>query len=282
MGITFVAVLCAVLAAESPGADPDSLARQTAIPEDERAQGAAGVAPIELIPRIEVRHAFAQFTNGVTASTTTAQMDLTLGRRLLFRYELPHRRVESAGMEASGLGDIQLQAVGVLTAGPRQVSALIAGLVLDTATAAPLGAGKQQVFFGAAAAVKPRPWWLPYLLVQEQISFAGDEARPDVNQLFVRAGNIVFGRYWDWYKLDLDTTVDFKSDAARLFGTLEAGSLAIGRVGLFVRAGTQLAGQREIDYTVQGGVRYLFKLEKRPAEASGDPAPASHRASAPR
>jgi hypothetical protein len=38
--------------------------------------------------------------------------------------------------------------------------------------------------------------------------------------------------------------------------------LLIGRIGLFMRAGTQLAGQRQLDYSVTGGVRYLFRLEK--------------------
>jgi hypothetical protein len=140
------------------------------------------------------------------------------------------------------------------------VSALIAGVVLDSATQAQLGTGKQQLLFGAAAAVKVLPWWLPYLLVQEHLSFAGDDARPDINLLLVRAGNIVFGRRWDWYKLDLDTTVDFHRGDARLFGTLEAGSLLVGRVGLFVRAGTQLLGSRELDFSLQAGIRYLFRL----------------------
>ena len=36
----------------------------------------------------------------------------------------------------------------------------------------------------------------------------------------------------------------------------------IGRVGLFVRSGTQLAGARQLDYSVHTGVRYLFRLGK--------------------
>jgi hypothetical protein len=34
-----------------------------------------------------------------------------------------------------------------------------------------------------------------------------------------------------------------------------------GRVGLFVRTGTQLAGARLVEYKVAAGVRYLFRLE---------------------
>jgi len=56
--------------------------------------------------------------------------------------------------------------------------------------------------------------------------------------------------------------VDQRRDRLTLSGTLEVGSLLIGRVGLFVRAGTQLLGQRQIDYSLTGGIRYLFRLEK--------------------
>jgi len=42
---------------------------------------------------------------------------------------------------------------------------------------------------------------------------------------------------------------------------LEVGSLVVGRVGLFVRAGTQVAGREELDHSLAGGVRYLFRLE---------------------
>lgn len=256
-----IVVLGAILAADRLGGRAESLAREGAENGDEQVQGAAGASPIELIPRIELRHSFSQLANGASVSATTAQIDMTFARRVLFRYELPHVRVDNAGVPASGLGDIQLQSIGVLTSSPWQVTALLAGLILDTATQPPLGAGKHQVSFGAGAAIKVRRWWLPYVIGQEQLSFAGDDTRPGINQLLVRAGTVVFGRRWDWYKADLDTTVDFRADEARLFGTLEAGTLLVGRVGLFIRAGTQLAGERQLDYAIQAGIRYLFRLE---------------------
>jgi hypothetical protein len=60
----------------------------------------------------------------------------------------------------------------------------------------------------------------------------------------------------------VNTTVDFPGGAAgRVYGLLEVGSLVVGRVGLFLRSGTQLVGPRLVDYSVAGGVRYLFRLE---------------------
>jgi len=105
-------------------------------------------------------------------------------------------------------------------------------------------------------------WWLPYMIVQEQFSVAGAAARPDINALVVRLGNIVFARGFSWYKLDLDGVTDFERRAGRMFGQLEVGSLLVGRTGLFMRAGTQLLGTRQIDYSMEVGVRYLFRLSE--------------------
>jgi hypothetical protein len=132
--------------------------------------------------------------------------------------------------------------------------------MLKTASQPELGAGKQQVFVGAGAAVKPVRWWLPYFVFYEQFSVGGNAARPAVNKLVMDAGSILFGRGYAWYKLDVAPAVDFEADAASLFGTIEVGRLLIGRVGLFTRAGTQFLGPQQLDYSLEVGVRYLFRL----------------------
>jgi hypothetical protein len=40
--------------------------------------------------------------------------------------------------------------------------------------------------------------------------------------------------------------------------------LLVGRVGLFMRGGTQVLGPRAIDYSLEVGIRYLFRLARRP------------------
>jgi hypothetical protein len=267
-----LALLCAALAtspeAPLPGAAPGDDAAATEPPRPAAtstppAAGppGAGVSPIELIPRIELRHSFVQAKGGVAANTTTAEIDIQFLDRVLLRYELPVRDLKTPAGAVSGFGDISFAAITVLGYDPTRVVALITGVVLDTATSAALGAGKQQLVLGGGAAIKPRRWWLAYAVVQEQFSFAGDGARPDVNQLSARIGNIVFGKDRSWYKLDLDPALDIENGVGRLFGTLEVGSLLIGRVGLFARAGTQLLGERQLDYSLEIGVRYLFRLE---------------------
>ena len=72
----------------------------------------------------------------------------------------------------------------------------------------------------------------------------------------------------------MDATIDFRDDATtRLFVSVEAGRLLIGRVGLFIRGGTQAIGPRQLDYTLEAGVRYLFRLGTKAPPPSPSPRP---------
>ncbi len=139
---------------------------------------------------------------------------------------------------------------------------MLAGAELNSATQPALGSGKLQPILGLGAAIKPYRWWLAYAVAQQQFSVAGASNRPDTNQLATDVGSILFGKDFNWLKLDVQTTVDFPGGAVgRVYGLAEVGSLVIGRVGLFARMGTQLAGPAYVDYTVAAGFRYLFRLE---------------------
>ena len=229
----------------------------------DEAKDGAGVAPVELIPRLELRQSFAQLPTGASLHVTTTEIDIQFLSRLLLRYEGKLAVASTPTGQVSGFGDAQLSAIGMLGASPRFVAVVIGGVILDSASQPPLGQGKKQVVLGGGAGMKPFRWWLPYVLVQEQVSVGGDSARPDINQLVARVGNIVFGPGYAWLKLDLDTLVDFEASAGSFYGKLEAGRLLVGRVGLFIRAGTQLLGTRQVDYTLEVGIRYLFRLAKR-------------------
>ena len=237
--------------------DPTTEAGQT----PEAPKGGTGVSPVELIPRLELRQSFNRVGAGTSFHDTTAEIDIQFLDRVLLRYEGAVRVLSTPAGQTSGFGDIQVKAITVLASAPRYVAVVIVGAVLNTASQPPLGAGKQQVLFGAGGAVKPFRWWLPYLVFQEQISVGGDSARPDVNQLTGDLGSILFGKGYAWTKLDLLPVADFEASTARLFGTFEVGRLLIGRVGLFARASTQLAGPQQLDYAVEVGVRYLFRLD---------------------
>jgi len=256
-------LLLAALLAAQPAAPPTEEAGQPTPAADAEPQ--TGVAPVELIPRLELRQSFARLEGGGSLHVTTTELDIGFVGHVLLRYEGRLLVANAPGADQiSGFGDAKVQAFGLLGSSPRYVAVAIVGGVLNTASRPALGDGKQQLIVGGAAAVSPVRWWLPYVIVQEQISVAGDSTRPDVNQLLARVGNVFFllGRGLTWFKLDLDTLVDFEGDAGRLLGTFEAGSLLVGRTGLFFRAGTQLAGTRQLDYSMEVGIRYLFRLEK--------------------
>ena len=232
MGSLTSMLLAAVLAAADPPAGPGA----ASAPEEprsieEEAKSGAGVSPVELIPRLELRQSFVRLSSGATSHLTTTEIDIQFLDRLLLRYEGTLQTVSGPTGEVSGFGDTEIDAIAMLGANPRFVAVLIAGAILDTASQPQLGAGKKQLVLGAGAAIKPLRFWLAYVLVQEQASVAGASTRPDVNQLVARVGNIVFGPGFAWLKLDLDTVVDFAADQGRLFGKLEAGRLLVGRIG---------------------------------------------------
>jgi hypothetical protein len=242
-----------------PPTPAGAAAAQADTAEDE---GGAGVSPVELIPRLELRQTFTKLEGAVSLHDTTVEVDIQFLRRLLLRYQVPARLLETPAGQVAGIGDLQVGLIAILASNARAVAALIAGGILDTATQPALGAGKQQLELGLGAAFKPHRWWLAYGVAQDQFSVGGNASRPDINQLSADFGSILFGHQYNWLKLDVNTTVDFQSNSgARVYGLGEVGSLVIGRVGLFARAGTQLLGPRLVDYTMVAGVRYLFRLE---------------------
>jgi hypothetical protein len=220
----------------------------------------AGASPVELIPRLELRQSFVSMTGGVSLHDTTTEIDIQFLDRVLLRYEGVLRVLDTEAGQKSGFGDVRVQAIAILASSHCYVAGLIAGAVLDTASQPQLGAGKQQIFFGAGGAAKPARWLLPYLVIEEQVSVGGEANRPNVNQLTGDAGSIVFGPEQTWVKLDAQPLVDFNADVTRLFGQLELGRLLFQKVGLFMRAGTQIAGPRQLDYSLEVGARYLFRL----------------------
>lgn len=253
-----LAVLLVTFSAALSAADED---RKTWPDKPAQAEELTGASPAHLIPRMELRHQYVEPDSGGGIHITSTRMDVLFLRRLLLRYELPLVNVDAAGAQHSGLGDIQVKAFTLLTQNPRHITVAITGITIDTASKPMLGEGKQIADIGFAGALKVQPWLLLFASIEEQVSFAGEDARSDVNRLFANVGAVVFGGQGDWYTLDLIPQIDFSDDNhARLLAVVETGRMLQGRVGLFLRFGTQLLGEREMDYTLAAGLRYLFRL----------------------
>ena len=216
MGIS-VGCLVIALVLSAPAAPGQAAPSEDPASEEEPAGASdegkelTGASPAQLVPRLELRHQFASPEGGGHLHTTTLRVDTLFLRRALLRFDLPWATLEKADVRRLGYGDIRLLALALLTTGPRQATILSAGLLLDTATRPVLGTGKDVVIVGAVGAFKPRRWWLLYGIVEQQLSFAGDDARPDVNRLLTNVGSIVFGPRRDWYTLDLSPEADFEA-----------------------------------------------------------------------
>jgi hypothetical protein len=262
--IAIASLLLAALSAQQsdPHAPPEPSAAGKA-PEPPDFTRPPGVAPVDLIPRLELRQWYGRTTDGTRIHQTTAQIDIKFFNRVLVRYEGHVQVVTSpTGEQSSGFGDTEVHAYGSLGSGPRYVAIVILGGVFDTANQPVLGQGKPQVHLGGGLGVKPALWAFPYLIVQQQVSIGGDPSRPDINELLVRFGSVFFAKDHTWYIANFDAFADFEQRAGRLYGAFEFGSLLVGRVGLFMRGATQLLGTRRIDYSVETGIRYLFRLGK--------------------
>jgi hypothetical protein len=260
-----VAMACACLLwalllaapAQRPAGGPPNQAED----EGGEPKGGAGVSPIEIVPRLELRLSSARQSNGVAIHDATVETSIQFARRLLMQYQVPYRLVDTPSGQSRGPGDIQVRTLGILTADPRRLVALLLGLIVDTASPPTVGGRTKRLLLGGGAAVKPHPSWIAYGLAQHQLSI-GSGAGPRVNQLDLLLGSILFGWQHNWARVELVPRIDFHEGIGALFGNAEVGALMIGRVGLFVRVGTQLAGTREVDYVLTGGMRYLFRLER--------------------
>ena len=223
-----------------------------AVPED-TAHGGAGVAPVELIPRIELRHSFARLPDGASLNATTARIDVDFFRRVLIRYELPFVRLaNAAGEQASGQGDITLQAIGVVTSSPRQVAVLIAGAQFDTASQPQLGQGNTSCCSarlpgsgcgaGGSPTGSPRNRSRSPATPPDPTSTSCCSAPATSCSARVRLDEAGRGR---------DDRLSRRRDHPPV-RVDRGGRLLIGRVGLFVRGGTQAVGPRQLDYTLRG------------------------------
>jgi hypothetical protein len=171
MGSACALFLATLLASDAAGGGAEGEEAPESAADE--AKDGAGVAPVELIPRLELRQSFAQLPTGSSLHVTTTEIDIQFLNRLLLRYEGKLAVASTPMGQVSGFGDAQFSAIGMLGASARFVAVVIGGVILDSASQPPLGQGKKQLVFGAGAGMKPFRWWLPYVLVQEQVSVGG-------------------------------------------------------------------------------------------------------------
>src|SRR5215471_19501281 len=73
----------------APGEAPATAGTEETAGEDiaQEPVGGAGVSPIEIVPRLEIRQSFQRLESGAALHETTTEMDIQFVKRLLLRFD---------------------------------------------------------------------------------------------------------------------------------------------------------------------------------------------------
>lgn len=173
---------------------------------------------------------------------------------IIMRFEVPLAHGSAFGNRATGLGDAYGQFFLLPYASRRFVWVAGSGLILPTATDRLLGGGKW-----IAAPVTVPVWRLPRGLflvkVQNFVSFAGDDTRPDVNFLLIAPTLITaVGRGW-WILLDTETKSDWRVDGRTgVKSGFQVGRRLKRSLGLWVKPEVWWGPNRDGDWNIKFGV----------------------------
>jgi hypothetical protein len=159
-------------------------------------------APISSIMQIRLQDTFVPQFNDLHGSGNTFTMALTMPlpkHRLLPLSQLSLLTLPAAVKlpgYVTGLGDLRFLDIAIFHAGPRLIWGVGPMFVFPTASKRETGQGKWQVGPAAAIAFTPERG-LVGVMVQNPISFAGDEDRKDANAMIVQPFvTYQFGQGW--------------------------------------------------------------------------------------
>lgn len=172
---------------------------------------------------------------------------------VLTRFDLPIVTARVGGETHTGLGDLFLQTLWVPKIDRRFGLAVGSGFILPTATYRTLGSGKWQV----VPAVVP-VWFFPkgkglfFFKLANQLSFAGNRNRADVNSLVMQPFLLYrFHRRW-WFILDNEAKVNWENNNRMSYkSAFEVGRIITPRFGLSVKPEFPWGRHRQGDWTLK-------------------------------
>ena len=218
---------------------------------------------------LSLRPEFYKISDEVERSALIARYDAAVlkGRTIfgsragiIMRFELPLAHTQAFGSSATGLGDAYGQFFLFPYASRRFVWVAGSGLIVPTASDRLLGGGKW-----VAGPVTAPVWRLSrglfFIKVQNFVSFAGDEQRPDVNFLLIAPTLIkAVGRDW-WVLVDTETKSNWKADGRTgVKSGFQVGRRVKGSLGVWVKPEAWWGDNRDGDWNLKFG----FILYQRP------------------
>ena len=215
---------------------------------------ADNVTKIEILPKLTIL----DDAGGTSITNLTFKYDRAIKGRYGINVELPVGRFESPSGADNGLGDLFVRGRAQKSwGGWTGIAALEASV--PTASANTLGTGQWQlnpVLVGVRAF---SPQVFTALVAKHFFSVAGDEARDDIRQGLYRVLIAQASPKGWWLLLDPQLYVDYNRDArSSLIVEVEAGTMAGGTTGIWIRGGGMVAGGWDRQqWGVSGGVRFI-------------------------
>ncbi len=250
------------------GATPEERARL----EEERKRLSAtaasfGTDPTAIIGYYQLGYGHSAFTNGLRTDSASAEVRMPITPNWFVRATLPYVWADlnqPRGSTTNGTSDTVIRMGGRLYASPN-VALLIGGdASFPTAAKNELGTGKYTLGPGGAVAVPlPRARSLLFVLVQDFHSVGGDPSRNKINFMQVQtAVNTIWSERW-WSLASLTWAVDWNNNRKTTMNLLgEVGHQFDNGWNVFAGPGVGVVGKDTflgLDWTVQAGVRWVFK-----------------------
>ncbi len=262
------------------GATPEERERLEA--ERKRLSAAAaafGTDPTAIIGFYQFTYTRVAFTNSLRLDSGTASVQVPITPNWFVRAALPYVWADPnrpRGSTTDGTSDTVVRMGGRLYASPNVALFIGTDATFPTAAKKQLGTGKYTLGPGIGLAVPlPRIRSLFFTVVQDFRSVGGDPSRVELNYMQVQPViNTIWSERW-WTLVQGTFYIDWNSNRKTTMNLLgEVGHQFDNRWNVFAAAGAGVVGQDTflgLDWTVQAGVRWVFRTPLLPETFFGGP-----------
>ncbi|MGH7148670.1 MAG: hypothetical protein ACREIJ_12340, partial [Nitrospiraceae bacterium] len=219
------------------------------------------------------------YTHGGRLDAATAVVQVPITPNSFARATLPYVWADSnqpRGTTQNGTSDTTVRMAGRLYASPNVALLIGTDAIFPTAAKNQLGFGKYVLGPGGAVAIPlPRARSLFFTLVQNFQSIGGDPSRANLNFMLVQPViNTIWSKHW-WTSLLGTYYIDWNNNRKTTLNLLgEVGHNFDDHWNVFAGAGAGAMGRDQflgLDWTVQAGVRWVFKTPLIPETFFGGP-----------
>lgn len=220
-----------------------------------------GTDPSKLLLRVEMNPQFIELPGDGSLFVTNFKLDVPITKSIGVAIDAPVSYASGfpAPIEDQfGFGDVAVRARHVWSF---ERSSLIAGAeaVLRTADDELLGSGKWQLNPSVAFVYYLSSEYLLATAWKQRLSFAGDDGRADLNVSEFRVIGIYINPKGWWLQADYQPKVNWDDGGAvSHLIEFEAGAMISRSVGLSIRPGFGFGANRDRDWSLGVGVRFLF------------------------